>query len=172
MHEALTTKQKRILKEDRCISDEVVDRYWIGVTTKFGDPRVTIPVQSRAREFEDVRCWLHPRRRTNGSPKIIHWAKGHGGARLFPIDMLQHSELVLVAGELDALAMISNGFDAITVTAGESTWPDELSIQIAEAGVEQITLLPDFDRAGAQGAEIRAKSLSGQGVKVKVAKWT
>jgi hypothetical protein len=127
MHDALTSKQRGRLKEERCLSDEVIDRYQIGVTLKYGALRVTIPIRNSGEEFEDVRCWLHPTRRTDGSPKVLHWETGYGGARLFPIDMLQHRRLVLVAGELDSLAMISHGIPAITATAGESTWPDALS---------------------------------------------
>jgi hypothetical protein len=171
MHEALTPRQRGILKEERCLSDKVIDHYQIGVTMKFGAVRVTIPIRNAAGEFEDVRCWLHPDRRTNGASKILHWAKGHGGARLYPIDMLQHKELVLVAGELDALAMISHGFKAITVTAGESIWPDWVSAKIAQAGVERVTVLPDLDEPGSMAAKSRAKSLATHGVKVKVASW-
>jgi hypothetical protein len=171
MHEALTPRQRGILRDERCLSDEVIDHHQVGVTVKHGAPRVTIPICNAAGEFEDVRCWLHPRRRGNGSPKILHWEKGYGGARLYPIDMLQHKELVLVAGELDALAMISNGFKAITATAGESTWPDSLSVQIAEAGVEEIIVVPDNDDTGAVGARKRAQSLLDAGVRVKVAAW-
>ena len=44
MHEALTPKQRGILRDERCLSDEVIDRYQIGVTMKFGAVRVTIPI--------------------------------------------------------------------------------------------------------------------------------
>ena len=85
--------------------------------------------------------------------------------------MLQHKELVLVAGELDALALISHGIDAITVTAGESTWPDMLSKQIASARTRRVTVLPDYDEAGAIGAQLRASSLHAHGLAVRVASW-
>jgi len=170
-HSNLSARQRQCLRQERCLSDDIIDRYLIGVTAKYDTQRVTIPIENSAGEYEDVRCWLHPKRRDGGAPKILHWGKGFGGARLFPIDMLQHQELILVAGELDALAMISHGFNAFTVTAGESTWPDSLSEQIAAAGVKDVTILPDFDEPGLRGAEIRARSLSHSGLKVKVASW-
>ena len=171
MHTALTTKQRGILRDERCLSDEVIDRYQIGVTMKFGAVRVTIPIRNAAGEFEDIRCWLHPKRRTEATAKILHWEKGYGGPRLFPIDMLQHKELVLVAGELDALALISNGVDAITVTAGESTWPDTLSKQIASSTTTCVIVVPDNDETGVKGAQRRAASLHTHGLAVRVASW-
>ena len=171
MHEALTPTQHGILKQERCLSDEVIDGYQIGVTMKYGDPRVTIPIPNAAGEFEDVRCWLHPRRRLNGSSKILHWEKGYGGARLYPIDMLQQTELVLVAGELDALAMISHGIPSITATAGESTWPDALSRQITSSSVTNVIVVPDNDEAGRKGALLRVASLHAHGLEVRLASW-
>jgi hypothetical protein len=103
MHEALTTKQRHLLRQERCLSDEVIDRYQIGFTMKHGDGRVAIPIPNTASEIEDVRCWLPPVSRTTKSPKILHWGKGYGSARIYPVDMLKHKELVLVPGELDAL---------------------------------------------------------------------
>jgi 5S rRNA maturation endonuclease (ribonuclease M5) len=171
MHSHLTATQRQILRDERCLSDEIIDRYELGITMKFGDPRVTIPVANAAGEFEDVRCWLHPKRRGGKGAKILHWQAGYGGARLFPIDVLEEEELVLVAGELDAMAMISHGIPAITTTAGEATWQDEISAKIAAAGVERITILPDHDETGHRAAEKRAQSLVAQGVDVKVATW-
>jgi len=171
MHEALTPKQHGIISKDRCLSDEIVNVYQIGVTMKYGAPRVTIPIRNAAGAFEDVRCWLHPKRRTNGSPKILHWEKGYGGVRLYPIDMLQQTELVLVAGELDALAMISHGIPSITATAGESTWPDALSRQIASSSVTSVIVVPDNDETGGKGALVRVASLHAHGLAVRLASW-
>jgi hypothetical protein len=171
MHEALTPTQRGFLRDARCISDEVIDRYQIGVTMKFDDPRVTIPIPNPKGEFEDVRCWLHPKRRSEATAKILHWEKGYGSARLFPIDMLQQVELVLVAGELDALALISHGIPSITATAGESTWPGALSRQIASSSVTSVIVVPDNDETGAKGAHLRAGSLHTHGLAVRVASW-
>lgn len=170
-YSGLGPEQRKCLKRERCLSDEVTDRYQLGITEKFGDPRVTIPIRDANGDLVDIRCWLHPRRRANGAPKIMHWEQGYGGARLYPIDMLDHKKLVLVAGELDALALISNDIPAITVTAGESTWPDALSEQMAAAGVQEITILPDFDETGLRAAEKRARSLFEAGMRVRVASW-
>jgi len=171
MHEALTSTQRQYLRDERCLADPVIDDRMIGVTTKFGDRRVSAPVKNEDGDYLDVRCWLPPERRGSGKPKILHWAEGFGGARLYPIDMLQHKELVLVAGELDALALISIGINAITITAGESTWPDEISAQIADAGVKWLTVLPDNDDVGHKAAEKRAQSLAAHGLKVRMARW-
>ena len=170
MHEALTQKQRQILRDERCLSDEIIDRYKLGVTRRGGDPMVTIPIANNDGDYDDVRCWRHPDRRRDRS-KIEHWKTGYGGARLFPIDMLQHNALIIVAGELDALALISHGVKAITITAGESAWPDEISVQIADAGVKWMTVLPDNDDVGQRAAERRAQSLAAHGLRARVARW-
>jgi putative DNA primase/helicase len=171
MHEVLTPAQRQILTGERCLTDEVIDRYRIGSTTKFGDPRAALPIQNVSGEFRDVRCWLHPERRTETSAKVLHWEKGYGGARLYPVDQLDQKRLVLVAGELDALALIAAGIPAITATAGESTWPDCLSAQIAQSTVEEVIIIPDNDDAGHKGAHKRAESLSKAGLTVRLAAW-
>ena len=171
MHEALTSKQRGILRADRCLSDEIIDRFLIGVTMKFGAPRVAIPIQNVAGEYEDVRCWLHPKRRTSGSPKILHWERGYGGARLYPSGMLKKEELVLVAGELDALALITHGIPAITATSGESSWPERLSQEIAGSGTTKVIVVPDNDETGVKAAQLRGASLHALGLEVRVATW-
>jgi DNA primase len=169
MHAALTSKQRNLLIEQRCLSAEVIDRYQLGFTDKFGDRRVAIPVLDVKGVCRDIRCWLPEAYRASAeAPKIFHWEKGRGSARLFPIDQLENDELVLCAGELDALALIAQDIPAITATCGEGTWPDILSNLLSG---KSVTVLPDNDAAGHEGAMKRAFSLSRHGAKVKMAQW-
>ena len=171
MHGALTDVHRSFLRDERCLSDEIIDHYQIGNTTKYGCSRVAIPILNATGECEDVRCWLSPRRRTSGTAKILHWGQGYGDARLFPVEVLAKKEVVLVAGELDSLVLISHNIPALTATAGESTWPSRLSAQVASAGVERVTVLPDNDETGIRGAELRAASLHDHGLDVAIVSW-
>ena len=76
-----------------------------------------------------------------------------------------------MAGELDTLALISHGIDAITATTWESTWPDTLSQQIASSATTSVIVVPDNDETGTKGAQFRAASLHTHGLAVRVASW-
>ena len=163
-HKALTEQQRRYLRSKRDLSDEVIDRYKIG----FADGRFLIPIPDEQGVYRDVRCWLPPEDRKNRESKIFHWKEGYGAARLFPVDQLENDHLLLAEGELDALAAISSGFPAITVTAGARTWPDGLSAKLSG---KTVTVLMDYDKAGKAAAEKRAESLARHGCTVLIAEW-
>lgn len=150
------------------LSDEVIDRYCLGMDEQGGGDRVTIPVADAKGVYRDVRRWLPIEKRRQGTAKMLHWTQGYGGARLFPIDQLEHDVVVLVEGELDALACISYGIPAITATTGALTWPDHLSVPFKE---KDVVILPDADPAGRKGAQKRAQSLRKAGAQVRVVSW-
>ena len=145
MHQALTDKQRQYLIERRYLTDEVIDRYQLGFTEKWGDRRISIPVLDENRLCVNVRCWLPEVYRTVKSAKILPWADGYGSpSTLFPLDQLEHDELVNPAGGLDALALVSAGIPAFTATCGEGTWPDDLSEPLQG---KTVIVLPDNDVA-------------------------
>ena len=167
-HEALDEKWRRMLREERMLSDKVIDRYRLGVFNRYGNQRLGIPVFDETGAAVDVRLWLHPGLRTDGQAKILSWAKGFGRARLYPLDQLSEETVVLCAGELDALAAISNGIAAITATCGETTWPDRLSMPLAG---KRVQILLDNDDAGRKGTEMRAQSLARHRARVEIVTW-
>ena len=164
MHDALTAEARQYLRSQRCLTDEVIDTYKLGVK----DGRLSIPIRSVSGSYRDVRRWLRPEKRNGRSQKLLHWEKGFGAPRLFPVDQLTQERLVLVEGELDALATISNGIAAITATAGVQTWNDDLSRKLAG---KRITILTDNDEAGRKGAEKRAALLVRRACTVLIAQW-
>jgi hypothetical protein len=168
MTHALKPDQRRYLIQERMLSEEVIDRYRLGVTGRGGQDRVAIPIPDEAGAIRDTRRWLPPERRNRDDAKILHWAQGFGGARLFPLDQLNQAQMVLCAGELDALAAISHGFAAITATCGEGHWPDELSESFSGS---EVVILLDADATGVKGTELRAESLVRHGATVNVATW-
>ncbi len=71
-------------------------------------------------------------------------------------------------GEFDALALISHGTPALTVTAGVTTWPPRLSDGFHG---KDVTIITDNDDPGRKGAKLRARALSTAGAVVRVAMW-
>ena len=168
LHQNLSHEQRAYLIAERQLSEDIIDRYHLGFEERGGERRLTIPIAEAEGIYRDIRRWLPPETRKDDSKKILHWKPGYGAARLFPIDQLQATDLVLCEGELDALAMISHSIAAITATCGASTWPDELSEAFTG---KTVTILPDNDDPGQKGALKRAESLLSHGVKVRIAQW-
>ena len=168
LQEALTGEQKEHLKKSRCLSDEVINRYQLGHELGPYDRRLTIPVLDSSGQCRNIRRWLDPGLRKNGTPKMLSWEKGRGRPLLYPVDQLKESTICLVEGELDALALISNGIPALTITAGVTTWPLRLSDGFHG---KDVTIITDNDEPGRKGASLRARGLSSVGAVVRVAVW-
>ena len=146
----LTTAARRYLRQHRMIERRVIERYRIGLES----PRYTLPIPEKGR-YVDIRRWLRPEKRED-TPKILSWKTGYGGARLYPEDQLQEPTVVLCEGELDALALISCGIPAITLTSGAATWPQSASTALQG---HRVYILMDNDEAGIEGAKKRRQEL-------------
>ena len=146
----LTTAARRYLRQHRMIERRVIERYRIGLES----PRYTLPIPEKGR-YVDIRRWLRPEKRED-TPKILSWKTGYGGARLYPEDQLQEPTVVLCEGELDALALISCGIPAITLTSGAATWPQSASKALQG---HRVYILMDNDEAGIEGAKKRRQEL-------------
>ena len=174
LHQALTQEARDYLKRERMLSDEIIDRYHLGLHKRGSEHRISIPIADAGGRYPDVRLWLSPEGRRKAesegreASKVQHWKKGHGGSRPFPIDQLGKDELVLCEGELDAMALISCDLPAVTATCSADTWTDTLS---APFRGKAVTVLMDHDEAGEKGASKRAESLVQHGATVKVATW-
>ena len=146
----LTTAARRYLRQHRMIERRVIERYRIGLES----PRYTLPIPEKGR-YVDIRRWLRPEKRED-TPKILSWKTGYGGARLYPEDQLQEPAVVLCEGELDALALISCGIPAITLTSGAATWPQSASKALQG---HRVYILMDNAEAGIEGAKKRRQEL-------------
>lgn len=168
LHAQLGSTSARDVLRDRGLTDEVVDRYQLG----FKDGRVTIPILDSQGQCRNIRLWCPPAERgKSDNPQIRSWATGLGTNRLYPIDQLRHKTLVLCEGELDALALIGQGIPAVTTTGGANAWTTELSRELKEAGVEEVVLALDNDKAGDEGTARRATSLSALGMRIRRLAW-
>ncbi len=164
-HKNLSESDRSYLKSERLLSDDVIDRYQLG---SHEEGRITIPIEGESELFEDLRRYLRKDKRpTPDCPKVLH-RKGHGKARIFPIDQLESQSLLLCEGEMDTLAVISCGINAITTTAGAAHWTEENSKALHG---KEITILMDHDEPGRKGAELRAKALVKQKCLIKIAQW-
>jgi len=165
------------LSEHRVISKECARKYEIGLWEKNGQKRFAFPVRGNQERILNIRLWLPPvglyadseKRKTAG--KVISWpdhVKGRGQARLYPVDQLKASSVVLCEGETDALALISCGIPAITATGGAGTWMDDWSSLFKN---KIVTIAYDNDEAGRNGSKKVAASLIKAGARVKTLVW-
>ncbi len=165
LHRDLTESDRQYLKTERLLTDDSINQYKLGT---IGD-RISIPIETTQGMYSDVRRYLRKERRLSADiPKILHYKKGYGAARMFPIDQLQFDSVLLCEGEMDTLAAISHGFNAITTTAGAGTWTDDNSKALSG---KKVTIVMDKDQAGEMGAELRAKGLATYGCQVRIAQW-
>jgi len=136
-----TRKLEYILRE-RMISYFIVKRYLLGY-----DPdsdRYSIPIRSLSGKFVNIK--LHNSFKT---PKSLSWKSGYGANRLFPINAIHKSQIVVCEGEFDCLALHSLGINAITPTAGAGNW-DKRWIQFFKG--KQVIIIFDKDDAGLKGS--------------------
>ena len=168
LHRRLNDDVRSDLREHRGLTSEVIDRYRLGVKRRYGDLYVSIPICDRVGSVTNIRLWLPPRYRRQNMPKIISWETGRGKAEWYPIDQLITPNLVVTEGEMDALALISAGVPAITVTGGASTWLDDFSKALAG---KKVTLVMDNDEAGRVGAKKRSDGITNWAGECRVVKW-
>jgi len=160
----------KYLTDIRQISKPILKHYNIGVSaqrTGFGEPvtRITIPILDEEETLVNIRRWLAPELRKENDSKILN-VSGHGQARLYPIEQLKNDELLLVEGELDALAAISAGFNALTTTGGANSFSFG-----AEFANKNVTILMDNDAEGAAGASKRLAAITQSGGTARIATW-
>ena len=147
------------LEKRRGIKSETVERFQLG----WRGERIWIPIRNEHGYCVDVRRYDMMGRH---DAKVISYRKGHGAARLFPIDSLNRSDtVVLVEGEMDAMVGCQEGLAALTVTSGAKTFPTKLAPAF---GDKQVIVIPDNDKAGREGAERRVRSLAQVGASVRL----
>lgn len=155
-------KDKFQLKElfrRRGLTVDTAKRFKLGY-----DRRLTIPVLNELGLCVNVRRYDLTGRE---EAKIISWRKGYGSGRLFWTERAPKRFIVLCEGELDAILLAQDGFDAVTPTigAGENKWKEEWTDALS--GMD-VVILPDMDRVGKNSAAERFNALSERASSVKV----
>jgi hypothetical protein len=165
--EPLPKVAREWLTKHRCISEKVQKWARLGCARD----RVAIPVWDKDGNIVDIRLWLRPEKRTNGQSKIFSWERGRGGSRLYPIDGNGPEEVVLCAGELDALALMSLNIPALTTTGSESSFPRRIAQEMKDLGIKRVRVLLDADETGIKGTQLRIERLREQGIEATGIFW-
>jgi hypothetical protein len=107
----------------RGLIDDDIRQYRLG--TK--DGRVTIPIKNSSHLYVNIRLYLPG---APGKDKFRN-LKGRGKARLYPIEQLKYDKILIVGGEVKAIAaarqLNKHGIGCITSTLGESNWEPKLT---------------------------------------------
>lgn len=105
------------------ITDEIIDYFRLG----FDDCRITIPVKSRTGYVVNIRKYLPPHRRLDGSNnvKCLNVRK-LGSNRYFPYEAFDEDTIYIVEGEKDCLSARSQGINAVSGIGGSAIPTDEL----------------------------------------------
>jgi hypothetical protein len=108
-------KAMSYLLSTRGLSLAIIEKRKIG----YDGERYTIPIYNRYDICVNIRRY-NPN--TSGGDKMLNYDKGYGSARLYPLENLKKDTVIIHEGEWDTLMQESEGFNAITNTAGASTW--------------------------------------------------
>jgi len=99
------------------------------------------------------------------------WLPGVEGVRkvLYHLNELKGNDVVfIVEGEKDVDKLNGIGVTATCNVGGASTWSQNYVIQLLDAGVKRVIIIPDNDTAGQKHAQEVASSCFNSGIKVKV----
>lgn len=140
------------LHEARGIAPDTVDRFKLG----WDGDRLTIPIFDEEGKCVNIRRHLCRKARKGGEPKTLSYAPGYGSLKLFPIESLRSSDVLLCEGELDAILACQLGFEAVTGTAGAGSWKEAWTPLFAGKNVDVVY---DIDQAGRQGADAICRRL-------------
>lgn len=163
--EALSTPNMEYLRDQRCIGFDTQKQACIFAR----GGRYALPVWQAG--LRDVRLWLPPEGRTKTTPKILSWQRGRGANRLYPLHMGIDQDILLCAGELDALALRSIGLPAVTTTGSESSFPLRIAEELKALGVKTAHILLDADECGEKGSVLRKSRLESVGIKAGIISW-
>ncbi len=147
------------------ISDEIIKKYKLG----YDDTRITIPIYSRTNKLINVRKYLPPHRRIDGSTnaKVIG-IRGCNESRFFPYDSFapENDVIYVVEGEKDCLVALSQGLNCVTGTGGSNMPVHEESLFTGK----KVYLMIDNDPAGARLTAHYVNALRGVASQLKIIK--
>lgn len=157
-HENLPERIRTYLN-NRGIIDGVIDSYHLGYGNFYGKNYITIPIIDES-GYVFFKLRQDPK---DGDGKITY-PKG-AEAQLFGLYAPQGEKQIFCEGELDALALISQGCFALTSTHGSGTFKDEWvdDTDIKKSG--KIYVCYDNDTAGRNGALKVLKALKKVGLR-------
>lgn len=146
------------------ITDKIIDEMELG----YDDCRIIIPVRSRTNQIVNLRKYLPPHRRIEGSnnAKCIS-VRGLGARRFYPYKAFYtEGPIYIVEGEKDCLVARSQGLNAVTSTGGSSIPTDELAL----FNGRDVVLMLDTDSVGEKTTKLYTQMLSPNVASIKIVK--
>jgi hypothetical protein len=159
-HTALPEHIRKYLNA-RGISDAVIDQHKLGYGQFYRKQWITIPIKDVYGNYSFFKLRQDP---DHGNEKITY-PKGIE-AQIYDWETLLSAtdRLVICEGELDRLALVSQGISAITNTHGAGTFKDEWAQKlIKNQEIKEVYFCFDRDEAGRKGAERAAKMVENGG---------
>lgn len=148
----------RVYLNGRGIKDDIINKYKLGYGKFYGKNYITIPIFGED-GYKFFKLRQDPR---DGDSKITYPQKG-AESQLFGAYTATETQIIC-EGELDALALISEGFYALTSTHGAGTFKEEwIDEGLKKAG--SIYVCFDKDEAGDKGSSKVLKLLDDAGLK-------
>ena len=146
-HELLLRSKKMLqfLMDKRGLTLEIIKRFKLGCDVE----RIFIPILDADGYIVNVRKYLPDFLRKKTSIKMLSWKEGFGSARIYPIENLAQSEILICEGEPDCLLANRLGYAAITVSSGAGTWKDEYT-PLFKGKI--VNICYDIDKVGQEGA--------------------
>jgi hypothetical protein len=147
-------KDKQLIKafqRKRGLSVATMQKYQIGYehVTK----RYTIPIFDHDGVLVNIRRYDPT---ATGGDKMIS-VMGHGKPWLYPMASLrERGDIVICEGELDALTLLQQGFNAITRTGAAAVWEAEWTEYFAG---RDVYLCHDMDKPGQHANDVVAEAL-------------
>lgn len=141
-HKALVAQPKEIeVLHTFGFSDDMINHLMLG----YDDLRITIPIKSRTGFWVNVRRYLPPHHRLEGTKnsKCIN-IRNLGSRRYYPYEAFEEQQIYIVEGEKDCIAARSQGYNAVTSTGGSAIPTDELFLFKGK----DVVLMLDTDSVG------------------------
>lgn len=145
---------------NRGLSYDIMQTYKLGLNKYYGKDWLLLPY-----DFNDGHCWNYKRIRWVDGTKEVRTT---GVGKLYPEPMLKQNKLVLCEGELDCLALISNGIFSVSGTCGAGTFKQPWVTEFAN---KDIIVIYDNDEAGIVGATRAAKMIKSVAKKITIKQW-
>ena len=155
-HDTMPDDIRDYLRNERLLSDEIIDHFQLGYMERKDGHWITIPVTDRNGDVLFMKLRQDPFNPSNNQPKYMSTG---GEASIFNASILNDKPdaLVICEGEFDCLVLNRFGIPAICSTAGAATFKDEWIAQLNF--VREFYVAMDNDEAGKVGAESLIKKL-------------
>jgi hypothetical protein len=156
-HDTMPNDIRDYLRDERLLSDEIIDYFQLGYMERKDGRWITIPVTDRDGTVLYIKLRKDPISPVDSRPKY----KSTGGeASIFNAQILRDKPdaLVICEGEFDCMVLRSMGIPAICSTAGAGTFKSEWIGQLNY--VRELYVLLDNDDAGIKGADSLIASLT------------